>query len=213
MTTKSALHTLPWDPASRPRAQEPRPRLSSEPLLVPTSSCWDCNSLGSQQQRAPDPHLTEGKLSLGGERGGAGGLAQSHRWSLVGTGSRGTPPRLLAHSPRDFIPMKRFSTMSMRPTPCLPLGGERATRGQVRPQAWCQMPPTGRHSLGTRGLCPPQSPMQDVRRHLRTRERTSELGDLVLSPSVQVGKLRPREGRACLGHTVSLFFYFIYLFI
>lgn len=28
--------------------------------------------------------------------------------------------------PRDFIPIKRFSTMSIRPTPCFPLrGGQR----------------------------------------------------------------------------------------
>lgn len=37
-------------------------------------------------------------------------------------------PEGVADSPRDFIPMKRFSTMSMRPTPCLPLWGERVTR-------------------------------------------------------------------------------------
>lgn len=44
-------------------------------------------------------------------------------------GSRGLRLRLASDLPRDFMPMKRFSTMSMRPTPCLPLWGEPATRG------------------------------------------------------------------------------------
>lgn len=115
-------------------ASGPRPRLSSEPLLAPGSSCWDGNSLKSQWQRAPHPHLAEGKLSLGG----GGGVADLPRvtdaaWGwLDGTGTEGAPGAE-AHSPRDFIPMKRFSTMSMRPTPCLPLGGERAMWGQARP--------------------------------------------------------------------------------
>lgn len=115
-------------------ASGPRPRLSSEPLLAPGSSCWDGNSLKSQWQRVPHPHLAEGKLSLGG----GGGVADLPRvtdaaWGwLDGTGTEGAPGAE-AHSPRDFIPMKRFSTMSMRPTPCLPLGGERAMWGQARP--------------------------------------------------------------------------------
>lgn len=56
---------------------------------------------------------------------------------------RGAPPGWRADPPRDFIPMKRFSTMSMRPTPCLPLWGEWVTGATCsQPQAWPQRPPT-----------------------------------------------------------------------
>ena len=39
-------------------------------------------------------------------------------------GAEPGPQGWRADLPRDFIPMKRFSTMSMRPTPCLPLWEE-----------------------------------------------------------------------------------------
>lgn len=42
-------------------------------------------------------------------------------------------------------------------------------------------------------------------------QRTSEPGELVQPPIVQVGQLRPKEGRDCLGHTVSSVCNFRYL--
>lgn len=62
-------------------------------------------------------------------------------WGALGAEAR---PRVGGHadSPRDFIPMKRFSTISMRPTPCLALWGQQVTRSQGLSQTWCQMPPT-----------------------------------------------------------------------
>lgn len=50
-------------------------------------------------------------------------------------------PWCRTHLPRDFIPMKRFSTMSIRPTPCLPLKKNRSLGLRCCHKAWGQRPP------------------------------------------------------------------------
>lgn len=50
--------------------------------------------------------------------------------------------RRRTHLPRDFIPMKRFSTMSMRPTPCFPLKRNGSLGLGCWHKAWGQRPPT-----------------------------------------------------------------------
>lgn len=75
--------------------------------------------------------------------------------------------------------MKRFSTMSMRPTPCLPLWGERVT--------WSQMLPTQPGCAHPRATCGAPGTISGSK-----TQGASEPGHLVQPPLVQVGKLACR---------------------
>lgn len=56
-------------------------------------------------------------------------------FSLIFAGFRAGMTLLAGgRSPLDFIPTKRFSTMSMRPTPCLPLRRRREVAAASAPQ-------------------------------------------------------------------------------
>lgn len=83
--------------------------------------------------------------------------------------------------------MKRFSTMSMRPTPCLPLWGGQVTWIQALMQGLGQMPPTGLGwglCRGTRSAAPTPEPVWHVSFHLRLQDSGDiQARDLVKVPT------------------------------
>lgn len=65
--------------------------------------------------------------------------------------------------------MKRFSTMSMRPTPCLPLWGERGVGSQLLPQGFEPNVTCQQLQLGHSWPVPTHSHMQGIGHRLRVQ--------------------------------------------
>lgn len=97
--------------------------------------------------------------------------------------------------------MKRFSTMSMRPTPCLPLGGERLPENHGLSRLLRGLGSDATHLAGLSGAGR-RIPTQGVR-HPPGAKDAKEPGHPLQWLTGQVGKLRPREGEDCLCHTTG----------